>query len=996
MSRRTIAALGAMALGASLLSVPTLAGASPGEGAGTADAAVAPVPVSETGSYVVIMEGDPLVVTEGGGDQVATRRGKARGQQMRAEQARVARDAGVEPTNTYTNALNGFSAVMDHDQAESIANRKDVRLVVPDYWREAQTDASGEFLGLEGRRGAWDLGYDGEGVVVGVIDTGIWPEHPSFADDGSYPEPPVSIDDVDVDGTVIPGCDFGKTAHNPADADFECNDKLIGARQMLLTYRAVIGAEPNEYDSARDDDGHGTHTASTAAGNAGVEATVGPHDLGEVSGIAPRAHVVAYKGLGALGGFSSDLAAAVDQAVADGVDVINYSIGGGPSLTGADDLAFLFAADAGVHVATSAGNSGPGDATIGGPASVPWLTTVGASTQPRFFAGTVELGNGASYQGASLTDTVGESPLVDAADATADQDDLCVPGTLDEEVVAGAIVLCRRGAIARVDKSLAVQQAGGVGMIMYENSDAGDRFTDTHHVPSVHVDQTPGLAIKDYIATTDAPTAAIVDTGEKITFDAAPSMTSFSSRGPDPVAEDLIKPDVTAPGMQILAGASPTADPNGNLFQSIAGTSMSSPHVAGLMALVDDVHPDWSPAMVKSALMTTAYQDVTDNDRVTPANPFQMGAGHVDPSTPTKPGSLFDPGLVYDAGINEYIGFLCDAEPAAVNPQACTSLAQLGVPTTATDLNVASIGASAVPGNLTVTRSVTSVASHTVRYKAQVDAPDGVDVTVTPSSFRIAPGETVDYQVTFTNASAPVDEWVHGSLTWKGGAYRVYSPISVKPVAFDAPYEVIGDGVEGSVSFDIDFGWTGEYTAAGHGLEPATIWEDEVAQDEDQTFQPSDVGNGAVAHEVTTTGAALLRVAVPPDGVVSPDIDIDVFVHDSAGTLVAESTNGGTDELIDLVLPEDDTYTVYIHGWQTLQEPGSGSTTPVTTYAWVVSATPGGSLDVTGPSSATIGEVGTVEASWTGATAGEWHLGAVSHSDADGLLGLTLVEVDNR
>ena len=169
------------------------------------------------------------------------------------------------------------------------------------------------------------------------------------------------------------------------------------------------------------------------------------------------------------------------------------------------------------------------------------------------------------------------------------------------------------------------------------------------------------------------------------------------------------------------------------------------------------------------------------------------------------------------------------------------------------------------------------------------------------------------------------------------------------------------------------------------------MWQDEIAQDDDQTFQPTDAGNGAALHEVTTDGAALLRVAIPPDGVASGDVDIDLFVLNSAGETVAESTNGGTDEIVDLVLPADDTYSVYVHGWQTVTP-----TTPVTTYAWVVSATPGGSLDVTGPSSATIGEVGTIDASWTGATAGEWHLGAVSHSDADGLLGLTLVEVDNR
>ncbi len=987
MSRRFVAFLGSLALGASLLAVPTLAGANPDESDSTVE-----VTESTTGSYVVLMEGDPLVITEGK-DRVNTRQGRARGQQMRASQERAAASVGAETVNEYTVALNGFSSVMSHEQAETLAARKDVRLVLPDEMRQPTTDASGDFLGLTADAGAYDLDVKGDGVVVGVIDSGIWPEHPSFADDGSYPEPPITLSDD------RPTCEFGNTAHNPDDPDFECNNKLVGARQMLDTYRALIGAEDDEFDSARDDNGHGTHTASTAAGNEGVAASVGPHDLGEVTGVAPRAHVVAYKGLGALGGFGSDLAAAIDQAVADGVDVINYSIGGGPSLIGADDIAYLFAADAGVHVATSAGNSGPGAGTIGGPASVPWLTTVGASTQTRFFQGTVQLGDGTTLTGASLTGGVEESPLVDAEDATADGDDLCRPGTLDDTVVAGAVVLCKRGAIARVDKSLAVLQAGGVGMVMYEQSDAGDRFTDTHHVPSVHVDNTEGLAIKDYIDSTDAPTAAIVDTGTKADFDPAPSITSFSSRGPDPVAEDLIKPDVTAPGMQILAGASPYADPGGNLFQSIAGTSMSSPHVAGLLALMDQVNPDWSPAMAKSALMTTAHQDVRDNDRVTPADPFDMGAGHVDPGSPARPGSSFNPGLVYDAGLNEYLGFLCDAAPEALAPATCESLESVGIPTTATDLNVPSIGASSFPGSLTITRTVTSTAPGNRSYQVDVDAPEGFDVTVSPSSFRIRKGQSVTYTVEVQNVSAPIEEWRHGSLTWRSGQYEVYSPMSVKGTLFDAPTNITATGESGSTSFDVAFGYTGEYEAAGHGLEPATVFEDQVGQDEGQEFDPSDVDTGgAVAHEFTLTNSARFRLAIPPDAVDDPDADIDLFLLNEDGEQVASSTNGGTDEQIDLAFPDDGTYTAYVHGWQTNVPPGE-ETIPVTLYAWDVSADPAAddeSLTVTGPDQAVMGEVATLEASWTGATLGEWHLGAVSHSDADGLMGLTLIEVDNR
>lgn len=979
MSRRSAVVISTLALVAAALGPIGFAGAAqepePDPGA---------VPESPSGSYIVVMEADPLVVTEGA-EGLGTPAAEAQAEELVEGQDAALNETGIgdeEKVNEYTVALNGFSALLSQEEAEALAARKDVALVVPDELQQVQTDASPEFLGLSGRGEAWASGVTGEGVVVGVIDTGIWPEHPSFADDGSYAAPPAPSDNLP--------CEFGNLAHNRFDAPFICNNKLIGARQMLSTYRMLIGAEADEFDSARDDDGHGTHTTSTAAGNGDVEATIYGRDQGTISGIAPRAHVVAYKGLGNDGGFTSDLAAAINQAVADGVDVINYSVGGGAGLTGADELAYLFAADAGVFVATSAGNSGPGAATIGGPASAPWITAVGASTQRRTFQGRVVLGNGEEYTGISITPGVGPAPLVDAAVAG---DELCTPGALDPLLVEGKIVLCMRGVIGRVEKSRAVREAGGVGMIMYEQSDQGSLFSDTHWVPTVHVDNTPGLAIKAYIASAASPTAELV-TGERGEWPYAPSMTEFSSRGPDPVAEDIIKPDITAPGIQILAGNSPHPDPGAypsELFQAIAGTSMSSPHIAGVYALLKQAHPEWSAAMAKSAIMTTAHQDVLDNDRVTPADPFDMGAGHVNPGRTDRRGSAFQPGLVYDAGFNEYLGFLCDAEPEIfLNPTGtCAALEAQGVPTEAINLNLASIGVSQLAGEQTIERTVTSVAAGTRRYRVSVDAPEGYEVEVSPSSFRISEGESVTYSVTIRNVTGPIDEWAFGSLTWTSGRYEVYSPIAVKGSLFAAPDEINGTGVDGSASFEVQFGYTGEYTAAAHGLEPATETEDVVVQDPDQNFDPTDGFSNA--HEFTLSGAAHFRIAMPPEA-TEPEADLDIYVFDPSGELVAASTSGGTDELIDIPLPADGTWTVWVHGWAA---PGGDS--PYTLYTWVISATPGGNLTVvSAPESATIGEVATIEVAWTGATAGQWHLGAVSHTNQDGLMGLTLVNVDNR
>jgi len=944
----------------------------------------------EYDSYIVVMKADPLVVTEGQ-DNLDSSAAKKRGNSLKAAQRKAAREAGVsesEIVSQYVNALNGFSALIDHDTAQRVATDKTVAYVMPDELHQPTTDASGDFLGLTAPAGPYATGTTGEGVVVGVIDSGIWPEHPSFADDGSLSPPPVP---------AIP-CEFGNTAHNPDDAPFECNNKLIGARQTIPTYRALIGAEPFEFDSARDDDGHGTHTASTAAGNADVPVEMFGQEYPAVTGIAYDAHVVAYKGLGTLGGFTSDLALSIDTAVADGVDVINYSIGGGATVTlGADDLAFLFAADAGVFVATSAGNSGPGDQTVGSPAHVPWLTSVGANTQTRFFAGTLELGNGESYEGASVTPALdGEYPLVDAEDAG---DDLCNPGALDPEVVEGAIVLCRRGAIARVAKSEAVQIAGGVGMVMYENTDDNNLYTDPHFVPSVHVDNTPGLAIKAYIDAAGADaTASIVDTGAVSEWPSAPSMTQFSSRGPN-IYGDIIKPDITAPGMQILAGNTPMPAPGsvpGELFQAIAGTSMSSPHIAGLFALMKEAHPDWSPAAAKSALMTSADTDVVDNDRVSQANPFEMGAGMADAGRTNAKGSAFQPGLVYDAGFNDYLGFMCDADPSVFGDAAatCAFLADIGIGTDSSQLNYPSIGVDGLPGSETITRTVTSVAQENGNrtYTVDIEAPDGYDVEVSPSTLKLRKGQSASFEVTITNVSAPLGEWRFGSLTWsdKTGNYAVRSPIAVNASSFDVAESVTGSGESGSVSIPISFGYTGAYTAAAHGLEPATVIEDNVVQDPDQAFSPDDGFSNA--HVFDVAGAAYLRFAMPPDAVADPAIDLDLFLFDPDGNQVAESTSGGTSELIDLTLPADGTYTLYVHGWQT-----AGPSADYTLYSWEVSATPGGNLSIdSAPSEAIIGTSDTIEASWSGATAGQWHLGAVSHADGDGLLGLTLVDVDNR
>lgn len=952
-----------------------------------------------TDSYVVVMATDPVVAYDGGepgleatdvaeGEKLDT--GDPAVEEyvefLEDEQEAVLDEAGVADADVgqnFTYAVSGFEAELTDSEVVALERQPEVAKVVVNDLKQLQTDVSAEFLGLDDRRGAYASGLTGEDVVVGVIDSGIWPEHESFADDGSY---------ASLDGFETLPCEFGDEAYNPDDAAYVCNNKLLGARDMRTAYKTLVG--PERFNSARDYDGHGTHTASTAAGNADVSAEIFGIDRGTVAGVAPRARVIAYSACGDLGCVTSDLVGAIDAAVADGVDVINYSIGGGASLTDPADIAFLFAADANVWVATSAGNSGPEPATMGGPASVPWITSVGASTHDRTHRAAARFGNGQIATGASITAaTSGQLPLVDGADLG---NELCDPTVGFTGDITGKAVVCLRGAIARVDKSQAVAEQGGAAMVLYNPNDTQALVTDLHFVPTVHVNFTTGSAVKAYVS--GAGGAATVSLSEAVAQPAQGSvMADFSSRGENPVAPDLIKPDVTAPGVNILAGHTPfpSSGAGGQLFQSISGTSMSSPHVAGTYALMRQAHPDWTAAMAKSALMTTARQDVTKEDGATQADPFDMGSGHIDPSgRVTAKNSLFNPGLVYDADLFDYFAFLCGADDSVfLDPTStCGQLVAAGESTAATDLNLASIGASSIAGSVTVQRTVTSVADRSRNFRALVDAPEGFDVAVSPRRIRLAPGESAMFEVTITTTTAPIDAWSFGSLTWKSGRYEVKSPIAAKAALFDAAAAVSGAGADGSVEIPVTFGFAGAYTAAPHGPTPRIDIADVVGQDPDQTFLPGDP-TGTTSVSVTTEGSAFVRFALSAEDldVPDPDVDLDLYLFNSAGELAAQSTAGGTNELIDITLPPDDNWTLYVHGWQT-----GGADVGFTVRAFDVPATPAtGALVVDdAPTEVSIAQTATIAASWSGLDAGTDYVGAVSHSNADGLIGLTLVEIE--
>jgi hypothetical protein len=629
---------------------------------------------------------------------------------------------------------------------------------------------------------------------------------------------------------------------------------------------------------------------------------------------------------------------------------------------------------------------------VGGPASVPWITAVGASTQDRTFQGSVELGSDAEFFGASITGGTDVLPLVDSEDAGSE---LCIPGELDPAVVSGNIVLCLRGAIARVDKSLAVDMAGGAGMVLYNASDAQSQVTDNHWVPSVHINNTDGLAIKAYIDGAGASATARIHGGEKVTID-APHMAAFSSRGPNGIAPDIIKPDITAPGVNILAGGGPNPylGPPGQLFQAISGTSMSSPHIAGVYALLKQAHPDWTPAMAKSAIMTTGSQDVKKEDGTTDADPFDMGGGHVTPN------GAVDPGLVYDAGFLDYLAFLCGAT-GGVTQATCDFLASQGFSFDASNLNLASIGIAELAGFQTVQRNVTSVTPGTATYNVSVDAPAGVDVVVSPASITLDEGQSATYSVTFTTLpGATIDEWVFGSLTWSHGPHSVRSPIAVKPVGIAAPDEVSGEGTDGSLSYDVTFGYSGDFAAAPHGLIPAETQPDTVVDDPANDINTAlSTGVGVTFHTVNVpAGTEYARFSLFDDYTDGQDdLDLYIFGPGSAGfPFIAGSGTSTSAEEVNLVAPAPGLYLAVVHGWET-----DGPDANYTLFDWTLDAADAGNMTVTAPSIATLGDTATVDVAWSGLAADTKYLGSVTYHDVlspagydDGLIDFTIVRID--
>ncbi len=671
-----------------------------------------------------------------------------------ASQAVRARVPGAVVGRSFLTAFGGISVRLPANRVKDLLSVPGVVAVQSDSLEQPLATSSIDFVGATS---AWrqfgGSSNAGAGVIVGVLDSGIWPEHPMLASAGRRPAASSGF-----------ACQFGGS--DPLlGAPFSCNSKLLGAYAFTTTYMDLLDALPGEFCnnvtgqcSARDADGHGTHTATTAAGSVVASAPIMGIDRGPVSGVAPGASVIAYRVCLSEGCYNSDSVDAVEQAIIDGVDVINFSISGGADpYSDPVELAFLDAYAAGISVNVSAGNAGPAAATTdhGGP----WVTTVGASTYDSMFLSTLRLvaGNGQTYTATGSTIVPALTSAAPVVLATAVGGDTYCATPLAPGSATGKVVVCQRGGVGgRNLKSFDVLQGGAVGMILY-NPTRQDLFTDNFWVPTIMIEgPSPAAEMLAFLGSHTGVTAQWNNSSRQPVL--GDVMTSFSSKGP---LGDFIKPDITAPGIQILAGNTPApvdvaVGPPGQLYQAIAGTSMSGPHAAGVAALVKSAHPSWTPGQIKSALMTSSVQSVLKEDGVTPSDPFDRGAGSI------RADRAINPSVTFDISTFDFL-------VAAANPPARI------------DLNVPSIDAPAMPGSVTTTRTFKNVSGTTLRLTAETQAPAGATITVTPASLLVPPDQSATISITISAPTLPSAQYF-GQITLRPDrpAYNA----AVLPVAF--------------------------------------------------------------------------------------------------------------------------------------------------------------------------------------------------------------------
>lgn len=902
-------------------------------------------------TYIVQLE-SPAIPTRAleGAKGASTQRAEgeaAYGRELKAEQAdltsSIAKITGstAKVLASFSHAINGITVRLTREQAQKVARIDGVSAVQVDFERQLTTDRGPRWIGAEtiwdGSNAPGGVGTKGEGVLVGILDSGINPANPSFADTVSS-----AAGGDGYDHTNPFGAGNYKGMCNPTSpmyvVNWGCNDKLVGYYDFDVA---------NNSDGNYDDDGHGSHTASTTAGNQ-VEAKVfaegGSYSIAStIRGVAPHANIIAYDVCdGACQG--SSIIAAINQSIIDGVDIINYSIGSAsPSSpwTDADAVGFLNARAAGIHVATSAGNDGPGAATVGSPADVPWLTSVGASTHDRKYVSSVINLN--ADGGATLPNIAGAGlsgpttppgvtyPLVYAGSAPYNNaqcgqaNDSTPAGTFPAGTdLTGLIVVCDRGGNGRVEKGENLAELGAEGMILANNQASGDSLSgDAHALPAAHISFDDGVALKAWMNSVTGEKAALSGSVADINDANGDIMASFSSRGPNR-AISMISPSVSAPGVDILAAAGVDNDVE---WHFISGTSMASPHTAGALTLLKALEPAWSPAEAQSALMTTSERDITDSDG-TAADWFDMGSGRIELRRAAKAG------LVLDENLAGYQG----ANPAGGGDVR--------------ELNTASMADDECLATCAWTRSFTGTATGVGTWTVSVEnLSAGLALSTNVGSFAATDGGVDDVTVTATIASGtPTDKWLFGTLVLTPPAGST-APVAHLPVGVLPSAGVLPESIDittrrdagSQLDTDLEAIAISDLQIQASGLVPEQRKSLSIV--EDSTNANAFDGNGThVEYLQVPAGATSLLASL--DKPTAPDFDMYVGTGAvNAANVVCTSASGGSAESCSVAEPEAGTWWVLVQNWEA-SAPGGTDTTDLLT---AVVAGDQGNLRAQGP-----------------------------------------------
>ncbi|PSR99785.1 Subtilisin-like protease [Actinidia chinensis var. chinensis] len=682
---------------------------------------------------------------------------------------------------SYDNVVHGFCALLSQAELEAVKNTLGFVSAYSDRQLKLRTTHTPEFLSLNPSTGLWPVSDYGRDVIIGVIDTGVWPESPSFREDGMTSSPiPAKWK-----GMCEVGQDFNASM---------CNSKLIGARYFN---KALKANNPNltfTMDSARDSFGHGTHTSSTAAGNYVDHASFFGYAEGTARGIAPRARVAMYKVIWGEGFQSSDFLAGIDQAVADGVDVLSLSIGFDEDLPFYENpiaISTFGAMEKGIVVSHAGGNTGPGFLSLFD--SIPWSVTVAAGSIDRFFTGTLSLGNGFTVTGWTLfpaSALVEKLPLYyNKTVASCDSTEL-----LSEQVPFRNIIICEN--TGSFFSQLEAISRSNVAAAVFISDDPLLSVDEQFPWPGVVISPNDGQAVIQYAKTGDEPWASMKFKKTILGTKPAPAVEYYSSRGPSRTYTRILKPDLMAPGSLVLAAWPPnliaskigSSIPLLSDYTLLSGTSMACPHIAGVAALLKASHPNWSAAAIRSAMMTTANPFDNSNHPIqdkgrnnTFASPLAVGSGQIDPNP------ALDPGLVYDLTPQDYVNVLCYMNYTKNQILTVTRSKLYHCSNPSPDLNYPSfimLYSNESIAVQTFQRTLTNVGGDAATYNAEVVAPAGSKVTISPNMLVFSKKfEKKSYTLNIEYKAEGNETNTYGSIVWveDSGKHRVRSPIVLSP-----------------------------------------------------------------------------------------------------------------------------------------------------------------------------------------------------------------------